>query len=126
MMKVEDEEEGDVRISKLEWQYRGQRCTGTYQFSTRVAALDFKLESSSVMITYRVIDKDTMAVCVVEVESTQVGSGKPSSSPTIQYGHMFRINPEDYQASSSNLTGTSLGNLHSSASEEILQSEKKI
>jgi hypothetical protein len=114
LMKVEDDLlSEESRISKLEWQYRGQLCTGTYQYSTRVAVFEFKLESSTVIITYRVVDKDTLAVCIVEVDSTQNSSGKPHSSPTIQYGHMFRINPEDY--ANSNSSHNAIGNLYSSS-----------
>lgn len=79
----------------MEWQYRGQRCTGSYQASTRMAVLDFRLDSCArAVITYRVIDQNTLAVHILEVDSN--GGGKPVHAPTMQYGHMFRINPDDY------------------------------
>ena len=36
-------------------------------------------------ITYRVMDPDTMAVCIVEVDEKH--------TPTIQYGNMCRLDP---------------------------------
>ena len=41
------------------------------------------MPKSSVTITYRIIDPDTMAVCIIEVDTKH--------TPTIQYGHMVRI-----------------------------------
>ena len=41
-------------------------------------------------ITYRVLDADTMAVTIVEVDDEQ--------APSIQYGHMLRIDEALYQS----------------------------
>ena len=67
----------------MQWEYAGSQCTGTYQASTKVAVLHLHMPDSSVTITYRVLDANTMAVCIVEVDTTH--------TPTIQYGHMNRI-----------------------------------
>ena len=67
----------------MEWEYAGCQCTGTYRAATRVAVLQLNLPGSSVTITYRVVDDKTMAVCIVEVDTTH--------TPTIQYGHMTRV-----------------------------------
>jgi hypothetical protein len=88
LMKVIDD-------SRMEWQFRGNPCFGSYSKATRVAQLEFRSESSHISITYRLIDRDTIAVNIVEVEENgDVG--------TIQYGLMHRIYPEDYNLKKSN------------------------
>ena len=67
----------------MQWEYAGSPCSGTYQASTKVATLQLTMPKSSVTITYRIIDPDTMAVCIIEVDTKH--------TPTIQYGHMVRI-----------------------------------
>jgi hypothetical protein len=47
-----------------------------------VATLNFRLPQQSYSLTYRVVDEDTMAVSIVEVESQRA---------VIQYGHMIRL-----------------------------------
>jgi hypothetical protein len=67
----------------MQWEYAGSQCNGTYQASTKTAVLHLNMPASSVTITYRVLDANTMAVCIVEVDTAH--------TPTIQYGHMNRI-----------------------------------
>ena len=55
-----------------------------------MAVLQFNLRSSSVVITYRIQDADTMAVCVVEVDEAQ--------RSTIQYGNMYRLDSSMYRS----------------------------
>jgi hypothetical protein len=67
--------------TRLDWQYGGESCQGVYNSVTRTAVLNFFLRTSTVTITYRVLDADSMACTIVEVDE--------SSAPTIQYGHMY-------------------------------------
>ncbi|EFA84942.1 hypothetical protein PPL_01935 [Heterostelium album PN500] len=64
----------------LEWTYIGTVCHGKYLPSTNVAVLNFFQPQSTVLVTYRVIDENTMSVCVVEVDKKQ--------TPSIQYGNI--------------------------------------
>lgn len=52
--------------------------------------LPFYLKTTSVVITMRVVDHNNIAVVIVEVDE--------SSSPTIQYGNMMRIDPIIYSS----------------------------
>jgi hypothetical protein len=56
LMKVSSLPSGDASI---EWQYRGSRCTGTFKSSLKLATLTFDLETSSVVVSYRVLDADS-------------------------------------------------------------------
>lgn len=56
------------------------------------ATLNFRMPERSTTITYRVVDEDTMAVSVVEVESQRA---------VVQYGHMLRLPVQPGDASSS-------------------------
>ena len=99
---------GDAR---LEWEYVGNMCAGTYVSSTSVAVLQFFQKTSTVLVTYRILDADSlllslsvplllpvnslcvlsptaMAVTVIEAEN-----GKPG---IIQYGNMMRLDPDAY------------------------------
>jgi hypothetical protein len=71
---------GSPDSAELEWQYGGERCAGIYNGATRTAVLNFFLRNSTVTITYRILDADSMAVSIVEVDD--------ENTPTIQYGHM--------------------------------------
>jgi len=75
----------------LEWQYSGALCSGKFSLAVNVAVLNFSVKNSFVTVTYRVVDADTIAVCIVEVDDKEI--------PTIQYGNMYRIDPSLYQAS---------------------------
>eukprot|EP01012_Entosiphon_sulcatum_P067803 TRINITY_DN97643_c0_g1_i1.p2 TRINITY_DN97643_c0_g1~~TRINITY_DN97643_c0_g1_i1.p2 ORF type:complete len:184 (+),score=45.31 TRINITY_DN97643_c0_g1_i1:97-648(+) len=75
---------------QLEWQFQGFPCKGVYYHHNRVAVLNFVTPTTLVTVTYRVLDASTMAVCVVEVVD-----GQP---PTVQFGSMYRIDPENYLA----------------------------
>eukprot|EP00727_Mastigamoeba_balamuthi_P003050 m51a1_g12742 hypothetical protein (102) ;mRNA; r:3079-3549 len=72
----------------LEWDYLGTPCAGHYIAATGVLVLNFYQKLSTVTVTYHVIDANTMAVCVLEVEA-----GK---QPLMQYGNMYRIDLELY------------------------------
>jgi len=73
----------------LEWTYSGTVCHGKFIPSSQVAVLNFFQPQSSILVTYRVVDSDTMAVCIVEVDEKQ--------PPTLQYGNMYRIDPTLYR-----------------------------
>ncbi len=47
-----------------------------------MATLNFRTPDRSTTVTYRVVDEDTMAVSITEVESQR---------SVIQYGHMMRL-----------------------------------
>jgi len=72
----------------IQWQYNGQACSGVYQSQTGTAVFNFHLKSSTVVITYRILDQDTMAVCIVEVDEQH--------TPTVQLGNMCRIKANLY------------------------------
>lgn len=90
----------------MQWQYGGNSCHGIFRPVRNVAILNFYLASSTVTITYRAMDNDTMAVCIVEVNDLH--------TPTIQYGNMFRLKPALYREPSASgrtagTTGTAAG-----------------
>jgi len=72
----------------LEWQYSGDLCHGQYMDKNSVAILNFFIRNSTVTATYRIIDNDTIAVCITEVDERH--------KPTIQYGNMYRIDAKLY------------------------------
>jgi hypothetical protein len=74
----------------MQWTYAGSRCHGTFHPNSSVATLIFPLKSATVTISYRVMGPDTMAVCIVEVDGRH--------TPTIQYGNMYRLQPEAVRA----------------------------
>ncbi|EGG21857.1 hypothetical protein DFA_01743 [Cavenderia fasciculata] len=65
----------------LEWTYIGTLCHGKYLPATNCAVLNFFQPLSTVLVTYRVVDENTMSVCVVEVDEKQ--------TPSIQFGNIF-------------------------------------
>jgi hypothetical protein len=73
----------------LEWVYTGNVCHGKFLPSSGVAILNFFQPTSTVMVVYRVIDADSMSVCIIEVDEKQI--------PTLQYGNMYRIDPTLYR-----------------------------
>jgi len=74
--------------SSIEWQYDGQPCTGGFNPATGAAVLNFLLKTATVVITYRIMDADTVAVCIMEMDENH--------TPTVQMGNMCRIRPEEY------------------------------
>ncbi|CCI48769.1 unnamed protein product [Albugo candida] len=74
----------------MEWSFEGVKCHGVFTNVSNVATLNFCLPTAMVTITYRVLDRDTMAVCIVDVDNDH--------TPTIQFGHMYRIDPEKYRS----------------------------
>lgn len=48
---------GDAR---LEWEYVGNMCAGTYISSTSVAVLQFFQKTSTVLVTYRILDANSL------------------------------------------------------------------
>ena len=75
----------DEGITHLEWTYQGAVCRGLYQERGACATLNFLLPNGSVTIVYRILDADTMAVCITEANDMH--------TPTIQYGNMCRLPP---------------------------------
>eukprot|EP01111_Echinosteliopsis_oligospora_P012926 TRINITY_DN450_c0_g1_i1.p1 TRINITY_DN450_c0_g1~~TRINITY_DN450_c0_g1_i1.p1 ORF type:complete len:224 (-),score=62.36 TRINITY_DN450_c0_g1_i1:8-679(-) len=73
----------------LEWVYTGTVCHGKFMPASNVAILNFFQAHSTVLVVYRVVDADTMAVCIIEIDEKQ--------SPTLQYGNMYRIDPSLYK-----------------------------
>eukprot|EP00947_MAST-08B_sp_MAST-8B-sp1_P004827 g4827.t1 len=78
----------DPKGMLMEWEHAGHKCNGVFQPATSVAILNFYMAASTVTITYRVMDADTMAVCIVEVDDKH--------TPTIQYGNMCRLDAAAY------------------------------
>ena len=78
----------DSMDMRLEWEYVGMTCRGDFFGSTSTAILNFFQKNSTVTVTYRILDPDTMAVCVIESE--------PGKSAIIQFGNMLRIDPDLY------------------------------
>lgn len=91
----------------MEWSFEGVKCHGVFTNVSNVATLNFCLPTAMVTITYRVLDRDStrwifyplfslmhlfiaMAVCIVDVDNDH--------TPTIQFGHMYRIDPEKYRS----------------------------
>jgi hypothetical protein len=67
----------------FEWQISGTTCQGYFYHESKVAVFNFILRNSIVTVTYRVMDENTMAVCIAEIDDKQ--------QPTIQYGNMYRL-----------------------------------
>eukprot|EP00160_Parvularia_atlantis_P000208 Unigene10168_Nuclearia_a/m.31065 Unigene10168_Nuclearia_a/g.31065 ORF Unigene10168_Nuclearia_a/g.31065 Unigene10168_Nuclearia_a/m.31065 type:complete len:133 (-) Unigene10168_Nuclearia_a:79-477(-) len=74
---------------QLDWQYSGVPCSGRFFPATSAIVLNFFLRASTVVATYRILDADTMAVCVVEVDEKE---------PSISLGNMFRLDQTAYAA----------------------------
>ena len=66
------------------------RCYGNFQPGSKVATLNFLMTNSTVTVTFRVMDADTLAVCIVEVDAKH--------TPSIQYGNMMRLHEPSYGA----------------------------
>ncbi|KAJ0391934.1 hypothetical protein P43SY_011225 [Pythium insidiosum] len=64
----------------MEWSFEGVTCHGVFKPEASVAIFNFCLQESMVTITYRILDANTMAVCIVDVDSEH--------TPTIQYGNI--------------------------------------
>uniref|UniRef100_A0A6U2XJE1 Uncharacterized protein n=2 Tax=Lotharella globosa TaxID=91324 RepID=A0A6U2XJE1_9EUKA len=84
--------DGDKKTSSdttaIEWQYCGHLCNGVFQQNTKVYVLNFHLKTSTVVITYRILNKNSMAVCIVEVDGRH--------TPTVQMGNMYRLDAKMY------------------------------
>mmetsp|Transcript_3312 Transcript_3312/g.4807 ORF Transcript_3312/g.4807 Transcript_3312/m.4807 type:complete len:173 (+) Transcript_3312:26-544(+) len=83
-----DAESKKSESTAIEWQYCGHRCSGVFQQNTKVFVLNFHLKTSTVVITYRILDKNKMAVCIVEVDGRH--------TPTVQMGNMYRLDTNMY------------------------------
>jgi hypothetical protein len=77
-------------MTKLEWQYGGESCTGIFNSGTSTAVLNFFLRTSTLTITYRILDANTLAVTIVEVDE--------ANTPCIQFGQMLRFDESTYAA----------------------------
>ena len=55
------EPSGDAR---LEWEYVGNKCSGAYISATSIAALNFLQKKSTVLLTYRILDSDSLLLQV--------------------------------------------------------------
>ena len=53
---------GDAR---LEWDYVGNKCSGAYISATSIAALNFLQKRSTVLLTYRILDSDSLLIVIV-------------------------------------------------------------
>ncbi len=96
VMKFENPSDGDgraMRDSAIEWQYCGHLCTGIFQHHTSVFVLNFQLKTKVVVVTYRIIDANKMAVCIVEVDGRH--------TPSVQLGNMYRLDVSAYAAHAS-------------------------
>eukprot|EP00466_Bigelowiella_natans_P017963 jgi/Bigna1/88324/estExt_fgenesh1_pg.C_300156 len=88
-----DDENKKADSTAIEWQYCGHLCSGVFQQNTKVYVLNFHLKTSTVVITYRILDKNKMAVCIVEVDGRH--------TPTVQMGNMYRLDPNMYSTKKS-------------------------
>ena len=82
-------EDDGLDETHIEWQYDGHECHGTFQPSTNTMVLNFFLKNSTVVITYNILSRDSVAVCIIDVTSDSV--------PTVQTGNMCRLDASLYQ-----------------------------
>ena len=60
VMKLTRDPDGPRSASTtVEWQYNGHPCNGTYQPITSATVFNFHLKSSTVVITYRILDQQS-------------------------------------------------------------------
>ena len=52
--------------------------------------LNFFMEDATIIVSYYILDSNCMSVSIVETSS--------SAPPTIQYGNMCRVRPENYNS----------------------------
>ena len=76
---------GDARF---QWEYGGSRCVGQYCAATGVVHLPFLQRNSSLFVTLRLLDPETIAVSILEAETGNTG--------LVQMGNMFRLDPSLY------------------------------
>ena len=69
----------------LQWTLDGTLVTASSKPQTAAMTLMIDLPSRTVTWTLRVLDRDTLAICVIEVDGERV--------PTVEYGHMCRMPP---------------------------------
>ena len=50
---------GDAR---LEWDYVGNKCSGAYISATSIAVLNFLQKKSTVLLTYRILDSESLSI----------------------------------------------------------------
>ena len=72
----------------FEWKYANEICRGSFHSATATATFNFLQKQSTVIVIYRVLDPNCMAVCIIESEA-----GRPA---IMQYGNMMRISVPDY------------------------------
>ena len=63
--------------------YIDNRCHGNFQSGSKVATLNFLMRTSTVTVTFRVMDADTLAICIVEVDAKH--------TPSIQYVLLYSV-----------------------------------
>jgi hypothetical protein len=78
----------DTVGTAIMFQYHGRQCTGHFYPSASLTTLQFVFEDGIAMVTYRAMDANTMAVCIVEA--------REKATPTVQLGHLFRLREEAY------------------------------
>ena len=71
------------RQVRVEWSYGDRRQEGWFDEAAQTLTMTFKLPAHSVTYTYRVLDPDTLAVCVVDCDARH--------APTVQTGLMRRV-----------------------------------
>ena len=77
-----DADDHDEGVARIDWQYSGHTCWGTFHEKTGVTTLQFPLQDSSKTVTYRRIDDDTYAVCIVDVDAER---------SSLQFGNMVKL-----------------------------------
>lgn len=68
--------------------YKGRQCEGSYNPQTAALVLNFMADNVTIVVTYRLVDDDTMSVAVIEMSNARM--------PTIEYGTMYRLDPSLY------------------------------
>ncbi|CAN0030969.1 unnamed protein product [Ectocarpus sp. 8 AP-2014] len=77
-------EQEDCGETSVEWNYNGRVCRGDFSHAAAVLSLSFRDDNGVVSnATYRAVDANTMAVCLIDVDSRH--------TPVMQHGYMCRL-----------------------------------
>eukprot|EP01088_Endostelium_zonatum_P021291 TRINITY_DN8317_c0_g1_i1.p1 TRINITY_DN8317_c0_g1~~TRINITY_DN8317_c0_g1_i1.p1 ORF type:complete len:182 (+),score=22.22 TRINITY_DN8317_c0_g1_i1:58-603(+) len=86
-------------LTNLEWDFMGETCHGKWIPEASLAILNFFLSSSSIIVTFKILDSETIAVCIQEFNHVNNQSGKTvnTENSTIQCGNMYRLDQTKYK-----------------------------
>eukprot|EP00944_MAST-04C_sp_MAST-4C-sp1_P015729 g15729.t1 len=80
----------DKNGTYMEWTHHNSRCHGNFRPVSSLMTLNFFMEDATIIVSYYILDSNRMSVSIVETSS--------SAPPTIQYGNMCRVRPENYKS----------------------------